>query len=122
MKNGTIALYMCLGISIGMGIAKKAVSLEKDLLLSLQCPLGLPVISPLAKRSNERAGNPIPFALCAEKSEWGQSAAVLEQVSTTVPNRFTALNEPLISHVLPHNPVCQVMRTCSSCSFLHPAG
>ena len=33
----------------------------------------------------QRAGSPVPFALCTEKPEQGQSAAVLEQVSTTVP-------------------------------------
>ena len=33
----------------------------------------------------QRAESPAPFALCTEKPGQGQSAAVLEQVSTTVP-------------------------------------
>ena len=33
----------------------------------------------------QRAESPAPFALCTEKPKQGQSAAVLEQVSTTVP-------------------------------------
>ena len=33
----------------------------------------------------QRAGTPVPFALCTEKPGQGQSAAYLEQVSTTVP-------------------------------------
>ena len=33
----------------------------------------------------QRAESPAPFALCTEKPRQGQSAAVLEQVSTTVP-------------------------------------
>ena len=42
----------------------------------------------LAKRKKDRpqrAESPAPFALCTEKPKQGQSAAVLEQVSTTVP-------------------------------------
>ena len=34
----------------------------------------------------QRAGTPVPFALCTEKPGQGQSAAYLEQDSTAVPN------------------------------------
>ena len=43
------------------------------------------IFSGKKKGRAQRAGSPVPFALCTEKTEQGQSAAYLEQVSTTVP-------------------------------------
>ena len=43
------------------------------------------IFSGKKKGRAQRAGSPVPFALCTEKPEQGQSAAYLEQVSTTVP-------------------------------------
>ena len=43
------------------------------------------IFSGKEKGHAQRAESPAPFALCTEKPRQGQSAAVLEQVSTTVP-------------------------------------
>ena len=43
------------------------------------------IFSGKKKGRAQRAGSPVPFALYTEKPEQGQSAAYLEQVSTTVP-------------------------------------
>ena len=48
----------------------------------------------------QRAESPAPFALCTEKPGQGQSVAVLEQVSTTVPKSAILRFLPLAGNLL----------------------
>ena len=48
----------------------------------------------------QRAESPAPFALCTEKPRQGQSAAVTEQVSTTVPKSAILRFLPLAGNLL----------------------
>ena len=58
------------------------------------------VILAKEKDSEQRVGTPVPFALCTEKPGQGQSAAYLEQFSTTVPKSAILRVLPLAGNLL----------------------